>query len=73
MNIENIKRIKIDNHLVDMFKLDDLVVVCYYQYNDNKSCLTMYYNLKDSKFNFNYNITDRQKTLLEDYINKNYR
>ena len=71
MVLENITRIKLDNHLIDMFKLGDIITI-YFQYNNNYSSTTMYYNIKDKKYNANYNITERQKTILENYINKVY-
>lgn len=71
MKIENIKRIKLDNHIIDMFKLDDIITI-YFNYNNNYSCTTIYYNLKNKKYIADYNITDRQKDILEDYINKIY-
>ena len=73
MTLENIKRITIDNHFIDMFKLDDIITI-YFQYNNNCSCSTMYYNLSTNNFTCTNNLlTNRQKTILEKFILENYK
>ena len=68
-------KFKLDNHIIEMWqnKNDFLkydVIVIYYNYNNNYSCTSLYYNNITKKWDYINNITKRQKTILENKIDK---
>ena len=75
--LAEIKRFKIDNHTITTTRaiFEDIdVIIIYFDYNNNMDCITLYYDLKKQCYLYHYKniLTNRQKKLLEDKINKYY-
>ena len=75
--LAEIKKFKIDNHTTTTTRaiFEDIdIIVIYFDYNNNMDSITLYYDLKKHCFLYHYNniLTDRQKKLLENKINKYY-
>jgi hypothetical protein len=75
--LAEIKKFKIDKHTVTTTRaiFEDIdIIVIYYDYNNNMDSITLYYDLKKQCYLYHYKniLTDRQKKLLENKINKYY-
>ena len=76
--LAEIKKFKIDNHNITtarcIFENIDVIII-YYDYNNNYDSATIYYDLKEHKFLYDFLnlLTKRQKTILEKKVLKLYR